>query len=189
MQAIPVRSGLRIHNTPGLGSMGFGLPAAIGAAAAAPEKRVVTVIGDGGLQHNIQELETLHRLNYNIKLFVLNNNGYGSIVNMQRGRFDGHFVASTPESGLTLPDLKKIANAYGLPYVKIASPQGLREQVEKVLSMSGSVVCEVMIDPSIPSAPRLASRALPDGRMVSEPMENLAPFLPEEELKEILNAE
>lgn len=189
MQAIPVQQGVRIHNTPGLGSMGFGLPAAIGAAAAAPEKRVVTVIGDGGLQHNIQELETLRRLNYNIKLFVLNNNGYGSIVNMQRGRFDGHFVASTPESGLTLPDLEKIANAYGLPYVKISVPAALKEQVQKIFAMSGSVVCEVMIDPAIPSAPRLASRALPDGRMVSEPMENLAPFLPSEELSEILNAE
>jgi acetolactate synthase-1/2/3 large subunit len=108
---------------------------------------------------------------------------------MQRGRFDGHFVASTPESGLTLPDLEKISNAYGLPYVKISTPAALMEQVKKVFAMPGSVVCEVMIDPAIPSAPRLASRALPDGRMVSEPMENLAPFLPEEELAEILNAE
>ena len=186
MQAIPVRRGLRIHNTPGLGSMGFGLPAAIGAAAASPDRRIVTVIGDGGLQHNIQELETLHRLNCNVKLFVLNNNGYGSIVNMQKGRFAGHFVASTPESGLTLPDLERVADAYRLPFVRISTPKELKRQVERILAMPGSVVCEVMIDPDVPSAPRLASQALPDGRMVSRPMEELAPFLPPEELAENL---
>lgn len=185
MQAIPVRKGVRIHNTPGLGSMGFGLPACIGGAVASG-KRTVCVIGDGGLQHNIQELETLHRLNLNIKLFVLNNNGYGSIYNMQKGRFAGHFVACHPESGLTLPELRRIAEAYRLQYVKIEHPRELKKQVEKILAMPGSVICEVMLDPAIPSAPRLASQALPDGRMVSKPMEDLAPFLPPEELAEIL---
>lgn len=185
MQAIPVRKGIRIHNTPGLGSMGFGLPACIGGAVASG-KRTVCVIGDGGLQHNIQELETLHRLNLNIKLFVLNNNGYGSIYNMQKGRFAGHFVACHPQSGLTLPELSRIADAYCLPYVKIEHPRELKKQVEKILAMPGSVICEVMQDPTIPSAPRLASQALPDGRMVSKPMEDLAPFLSREELAEIL---
>ena len=185
MQAIPVRKGIRIHNTPGLGSMGFGLPACIGGAVASG-KRTVCVIGDGGLQHNIQELETLHRLNLNIKLFVLNNNGYGSIYNMQKGRFAGHFVACNPESGLTLPELSRIADAYRLPYVKIEHPRELKKQVEKILAMPGSVICEVMLDPTIPSAPRLASEALPDGRMVSKPMEDLAPFLSREELAENL---
>ena len=185
MQAIPVRKGIRIHNTPGLGSMGFGLPACIGGAVASG-KRTVCVIGDGGLQHNIQELETLHRLNLNIKLFVLNNNGYGSIYNMQKGRFAGHFVACHPESGLTLPELRRIADAYRLQYVKIEHPRELKKQVEKILAMPGSVICEVMLDSAIPSAPRLASEALPDGRMVSKPMEDLAPFLSREELAENL---
>ena len=185
MQAIPVRKGVRIHNTPGLGSMGFGLPACIGGAVASG-KRTVCVIGDGGLQHNIQELETLHRLNLNIKLFVLNNNGYGSIYNMQKGRFAGHFVACHPESGLTLPELSRIADAYRLPFVRIEHPRDLKKQVEKILAMPGSVVCEVMLDPTVPSAPRLASEALPDGRMVSKPIEDLAPFLSREELAEIL---
>lgn len=185
MQAIPVRKGVRIHNTPGLGSMGFGLPACIGGAVASG-KRTICVIGDGGLQHNIQELETLHRLNLNIKLFVLNNNGYGSIYNMQKGRFSGHFVACHPESGLTLPELSRIADAYRLPYVKIEHPRELKKQVEKILAMPGSVICEVMLDPMIPSAPRLASQALPDGRMVSKPMEDLTPFLSPEELADIL---
>ncbi len=185
MQAIPVRKGLRVHNTPGLGSMGFGLPASIGGCIASG-RRTVCVIGDGGLQHNIQELETLHRLDLPIKLFVLNNNGYGSIYNMQKGRFAGHFVACHPESGLTLPDLKRIAGAYRLKYMKIESPLRLEEQVRAVLKRKGTVVCEVMLDPNVPSEPRLTSEALPDGRMVSKPMEDLAPFLPREELKSIL---
>ena len=185
MQAIPVRKGIRIHNTPGLGSMGFGLPACIGGAAASG-KRTVCVIGDGGLQHNIQELETLHRLNWNIKIFVLNNNGYGSIYNMQKGRFAGHFVACHPESGLTLPDLEKITHAYGLTFCRISKPADLEKQVWKILEMPGTVICEVMLDPNVPSAPRLASEVLPNGKMVSKPMEDLAPFLPAEELEEIM---
>ncbi len=183
MQAVKVKDGLRIHNTPGLGSMGFGLPAVIGGCLASGGKRTVGIVGDGGLQHNIQELETLHRLNLPIKFFVLNNNGYGSIYHMQKGRFDGHLVACNPESGLTLPDLERVASAYRLDYVRIASPRGLTEQVREVLERPGTVICEVMTDPNVPSAPRLASEALPDGRMVSKPMEDLFPFLSREELE------
>ncbi|WP_294502342.1 thiamine pyrophosphate-binding protein [uncultured Victivallis sp.] len=187
MQAVKVKSGVRIHNTPGLGSMGFGLPATLGGCLASGRKRTVGIVGDGGLQHNIQELETLHRLNLPVKLFVLNNNGYGSIYNMQNGRFAGHLVACNPASGLTLPDLERIAKAYQLDFVRIASPKELDSQVRAVLERPGAVICEVMTDPSVPSAPRLASEALPDGRMVSKPMEDLAPFLSREELAENLS--
>ena len=185
MQAIQVRDGLRIHNTPGLGSMGFGLPASIGGAIASG-KRTVCIIGDGGLQHNIQELETMHRLQLDIKLFVFNNNGYGSIRNMQKGRFDGHYVACNPDSGLTLPDLQRIASAYQLPYVKIANPIKLEIQLRDVLDIKGPVICEVMLDPEVGTSPRLASEVLPDGRMRSKPMEELAPSLPADELAVIL---
>ncbi len=184
MQAIRVRKGLRIHNTPGLGSMGFGLPAAIGACAVSG-KHTTGIIGDGGLQHNIQELQTLSRLKLPLTLFILNNNGYGSIYNMQKGRFDGNFVACHPESGLTLPKLEKIANAYELTYTCIDSPRDLAGQLAKILAMPGPVICEVMLDTSVGSAPRLASETLPDGSIRSKPMEDLAPFLP----PEILSAE
>ncbi|MDD4098752.1 MAG: thiamine pyrophosphate-binding protein [Lentisphaeria bacterium] len=188
MQAIRVKAGLRVHNTPGLGSMGFGLPAAIGSAVASG-RRTVGVIGDGGLQHNIQELETLHRLNPPVKLFILNNNGYGSIVAMQKARFNGRLVACNPQSGLTLPDLQAVANAYQLPYHRIESPVGLDRRVGAVLDAPGAVLCEVMTDPDVPSAPRLASEMLPDGRMVSKPMEDLAPFLPRDEYERNLHPE
>ncbi|MBR2372855.1 MAG: thiamine pyrophosphate-binding protein [Lentisphaeria bacterium] len=184
MQAIPVKKGVRIHNTPGLGSMGFGLPALIGGCIASGKKLTVGLIGDGGIMHNIQEFETLHRLDLPIKLFVLNNNGYGSIRNMQRGRFEGHFVACDPDSGLTLPDFKKLCAGFELQYTSISSPADLKNQVKKVFSTPGTVICEVFLDQSIGTAPHLSSKALPDGGMVSLPMENLAPFLPEDEFAE-----
>ncbi|MDO5579511.1 MAG: thiamine pyrophosphate-binding protein [Planctomycetia bacterium] len=186
MQAIKVKSGLRIQNTPGLGSMGFGLPAVIGASLASG-KKTVGIVGDGGLQHNIQELQTLKNLDLPIKLFVLNNGGYGSIVNMQRARFQGNYVACNEQSGLHLPDLERLANAYRLPFIRISSPKDLADQVRRVLEKPGTVLCEVVSDPDIPSAPRLITDTLPDGRMVSRPMQDLAPSIPEEEFRDISN--
>ena len=184
MQAIPVKDGVRIHNTPGLGSMGFGLPALIGGCIGSGKKLTVGLVGDGGVMHNIQEFETLRRLDLPIKLFILNNNGYGSIRNMQKGRFNGHLVACDPSSGLTLPDFRKLCAGFGLKYTRIDSPRALREQVRGVLDMPGTVICEVLTDPDVGTAPHLSSKALPDGGMVSMPMENLAPFLPEAEFEE-----
>jgi acetolactate synthase-1/2/3 large subunit len=184
MQAIPVKNGVRIHNTPGLGSMGFGLPALIGGCIASGKKRTIGIIGDGGIMHNIQELQTLHRLDLPIKLFVLNNDGYGSIRNMQRGRFNGHFVACDPASGMSIPDFKKLCYGFDLQYCRIEKPQALAEQVKAVLETPGTVICEVMLDINVGTAPHLSSKALPDGGMVSMPMENLAPFLPDAEFEE-----
>ncbi|MBR2872253.1 MAG: thiamine pyrophosphate-binding protein [Lentisphaeria bacterium] len=184
MQAVPVKEGVRIHNTPGLGSMGFGLPALIGGCIASGKKRTIGLIGDGGIMHNIQEFETLRRLNLPIKLFVLNNNGYGSIRNMQKGRFEGHFVACDPSSGLTLPGFKKLCAGFELQYTQISSPKALDSQIKAVFDMPGTVICEVILDQSIGTAPHLSSKALPGGGMVSLPMENLAPFLPEDEFRE-----
>ena len=184
MQAIPVRAGVRIHNTPGLGSMGFGLPALIGGCIASGKKRTVGIIGDGGIMHNIQELQTLHRLKLPIKLFVLNNDGYGSIRNMQKGRFNGHFVACDPASNMSIPDFERLCYGFDLQYRRIEKPQDLAGQVKDVLEMPGTVICEVMLDLNVGTAPHLSSKALPDGGMVSMPMENLAPFLPEAEFEE-----
>ena len=184
MQAVPVKDGVRIHNTPGLGSMGFGLPALIGGCIGSGKKLTVGLVGDGGVMHNIQEFETLRRLDLPIKLFILNNNGYGSIRNMQKGRFGGHLVACDPSSGLTLPDFKKLCAGFALEYTRIDSPWNLTEQVKEVFARPGTVICEVMIDPEVGTNPHLSSRALPDGGMVSMPMENLAPFLPEAEFEE-----
>jgi acetolactate synthase-1/2/3 large subunit len=187
LQAMKLKHGQRLQNTPGLGSMGFGLPASIGACIASGGKITVGIIGDGGLQHNIQELETLKRLNLPIKIFILNNNGYGSIYNMQKNRFNGNLVACNPESGLTLPDTCKVAQAYGLNTCRIENQLDLKQQIQKVLDIPGTVICDVCVDATVQTAPRLSSKVLPDGQMESLPMEDLWPFLEREEFNSIMS--
>lgn len=184
MQAFKVKKGQRIFNTPGLGSMGFGLPASIGACLASGKRRTISIIGDGGLQHNIQELETLKRLALPIKLFILNNNGYASIRNTHNKIFNGRLVCCDPSSGLTLPDTCKVASAYGLKTIRISNQENLKEDVLNVLEMAGTVVCEVIIDPDLQTAPKMSSIAKPDGSMMSKPLEDLWPFLDRKEFNE-----
>ena len=161
--------------------MGFGLPASIGACLASGKKRTICVIGDGGLQHNIQEFETLKRLNLPIKLFILNNNGYASIRNTHKRIFNGRLVCCDPSSGLTLPDTCKVASAYGLPVVKISNQENLKNKISDVLEMAGPVVCELMIDPDLQTAPKASSIVKPDGSIQSKPLEDLWPFLERDE--------
>ncbi len=187
LQAFKLKRGQRMQNTPGLGSMGFGLPASFGACLASGGKPTVSIIGDGGLQHNIQELETLRRLDLPIKIFILNTNGYGSILNMQNNRFDGNLVACNPASGLTLPDTCKVAAAYGLKTCRIESQESLKAKVLEVLETPGTVICDVMVDPEVQTAPRLSSKVLENGQMASLPMEDLWPFLDREELEAIMS--
>ncbi len=115
MQAFRVRGNMRVFNAQGLGSMGFGIPASLGGCLASGRRRTVCLEGDGGFQMNLQELETVRRLNLPIKFFVLNNGGYASIRATQEHYFAGRLVASSPASGLTLPDTQKLAQAYGIP--------------------------------------------------------------------------
>jgi len=180
MQTIRVKKGLRILNTPGLGSMGFGLPAGIGACVASG-KKTISIIGDGGLQHNIQELETVKCLNIPFKLFILNNNGYGSIRMMQNRHFKGRLVSCDPSSGLTLPRLKKVAKAYDIKYMKITKNTSLKSGIKKTLSGNKPVICEVFVDPMQETIPRVSSKVMPDGKIVSMPMEDLYPFLDRQE--------
>ena len=183
-QAFRIKKGQRMINSPGLGSMGYGLPQSIGVCLASGRKRTVCIIGDGGLQHNIQELETLKRLNLPVKLFILNNNGYAAIRNTHTRFFEGRLVCCDPSSGLTLPDTCKVASAYGLKAVRISDQRNLKEEVANVLNMEGPVVCDVLIDPDVQMAPKLSSSARPDGTMVSKPLEELWPFLDREEFVE-----
>ncbi|MDY6879102.1 MAG: thiamine pyrophosphate-binding protein [Thermodesulfobacteriota bacterium] len=176
-QAYRVKEGQRLLNTPGLGAMGFGLPASIGACLASGKRRTISIIGDGGLQHNIQELETLSRLQLPIKIFILNNSGYGSIKAMQENHFDGRYVCCNSQSGLTLPDICSVARAYGLKTTRIKSQKNLNEKVAEVIETKGTIICDLLVDPDIPTSPRVSSHVLPDGRIISKPMEDLWPFL------------
>ena len=175
--------GQRMFHNRGTGSMGFGLPASIGACIGSDFRRTICVDGDGGFQMNIQELETVRRLNLPIKFFVINNDGYASIRSSQASYFN-RLVCADPTSGLTLPDIKKVSTAYGLTTFQIEGTSELRKKINLVLETPGPVVCEVIVRSDEPRIPRLASYRKPDGSMVSRPIEDLFPFLDRQEFKE-----
>lgn len=174
--AFRVKAGQRVFHARGLGAMGFGLPASIGACVASGRKRTISVDGDGGFQLNIQELETVSRLNLPIKFFVINNQGYASIRASQRNYF-GRLVGADVTSGLTLPDITRVAAAYDIATARIASVTDLRQQIRRVLETPGPIVCDVVVTPDEIRAPRLSSAQRSDGSMVSKPLEDLWPFL------------
>jgi acetolactate synthase-1/2/3 large subunit len=172
--------GQRLFLTTGLGAMGNGLPAVVGACLAHGRRRTIGVDGDGGLQLNIQELQTIARLRLPIKLFVLNNDGYASIRTSQ-SRYFGRLAGADATSGVTLPELRSVVEAYGLPHARIDTDRGLVSRVRALLDAPGPLVIEVMTPREEPRAPSLSSMRKPDGSMVSKPLEDLWPFLPREE--------
>lgn len=179
-QAGKIKMGQRLFSNSGSASMGYDLPASIGAAVAGEGRQVICLAGDGSLQLNIQELQTVIHYRLPLKIFVLNNNGYLSIRTSQKGFFGG-VVGEGPESDVTFPDFIKLAQAYGFQTQRLDSADfesGLRE----VLSADGPMLCEVMLDPAQGFEPRQSSRPLPDGRIVSAPLEDMFPFLERDEL-------
>jgi acetolactate synthase-1/2/3 large subunit len=160
--------------------MGFGLPGAIGACVANSRKKTICISGDGGLQMNIQELQTMVHYNLPIILFVLNNRGYLTIKLMQQNHF-GRYVGSDPDSGLSCPDIVKVANAYGIKAERIKDQKELHEKIDRVLAEPGPFVCEIVMPENQPLIPRLSSLKKPDGTIVSKPLEDLYPFLSREE--------
>ncbi len=185
-QAVPVVKGMRFINTHGLGAMGFGVPAALGACLASDGRRTVCLDGDGGFVMNAQELAVIGRLNLPVKIFVLNNAGYGSIRATQINYFERRFVACDEASGLWLPDVQKTAEACGVAFRRITSQENLREQVAAILETDGPVVCDVLMAPDQFTQPKVSSKQQPDGRMVTMPMEDLWPFLDRAEFDAIM---
>jgi acetolactate synthase-1/2/3 large subunit len=178
--AAKLKEGQRLFLTTALGAMGNGLPGLIGACLANGRRRTISVDGDGGLQLNIQELETARRLALPIKLFVLNNEGYASIRTSQ-SRYFGRLAGADATSGVTLPPLRRVVEAYGLPYTRIDTDRGLVDRVRELLDSPGPVVVEVMTPREEPRAPSLSSMRKADGSMMSKPLEDLWPFLPRDE--------
>lgn len=175
-QAFRLKEGQKMKNAAGLGSMGFGLPYAIGSCIANHGQRTVLINGDGAFQLNIQELETVRRLNLPIKMFVWCNNGYASIRNMQTGNF-GRCVGSGPESGYTVPDVTKIAAAYGLPVFRIRDHEELERTLDRVFDMDGPCLCAVHTVPEETVSPRVKAVPQPDGSMKPGTLENMWPFV------------
>jgi acetolactate synthase-1/2/3 large subunit len=181
-QAMRVKKGQKIKNAAGLGAMGFGLPYAIGACIANNHHRTIVINGDGAFQLNIQELETVKRLKLPIKMFILDNGGYGSIMATQRNMFNGFYVGSEPGSGLTLPDVCALADAYGIRHERAANHQELPDAIARTLSGSDPALCRVGVSLAHVTAPRVQAMKTPEGGMVSKPLEDMWPYLPPEEL-------
>lgn len=186
IHAFQVKQGQRVIATKGLSSMGYGLPAAIGAAIAYPGQKIVTDIGDGGFVMNIQELAVVKHLNLPIKIFVLNNHGYATIVSTQTNVFKGHFVGCDCDSNLATTDIKAVAEAYGIKTFSISNNLEIENVVAEALSFDGPVLCDVNLSIRQPIQPRQASFKNEKGQMQSKPLEDMKPFLDSEEIVAIL---
>jgi acetolactate synthase-1/2/3 large subunit len=181
-QTAKLKKGQRLWTNSGCASMGYDLPAAIGVANAAPGKQIVCLAGDGSIMMNLQELQTIAGYNLPIKIFILNNNGYSSIFQTHRNFFNGVEVGAGPKSGVSFPSFEKLARGFEIEYMSCASHHDMPVTIEAVMLTDGPVICEVLLDPDQPFAPKLGAKQHPDGRITSPPLEDLSPFLSREEL-------
>lgn len=180
-QTMKIRNGQRLISNSGSASMGYDLPAAVGAAIARNGGRVICLAGDGSLQLNIQELQTVKHHELPIKLFVLNNGGYLSIRQTQ-SNFFGRQVGSGPSSGVSFPDFVKVGCAYGIASMRVDRIADM-PRVQAALDQPGPAVIEVMLDPAQEFEPRTKSKQLPDGKIVTPPLEDMYPFLDAAEME------
>ncbi len=184
-QAYVIQKGSRMANNSAIASMGYGLPAAIGTCIGGGTRETICLEGDGSIMMNLQELQTILTNNLPIKIFLINNNGYHSIRITQTNIFGHHTkVGIGPESGdLTFPEFKKIAEAFGYRYFCAHSNAEMKKVVDEVLALEGPVFTEIFTDTVQVWEPKSGARKNPDGSLFSPPLEDLAPFLPREELK------
>lgn len=181
-QGARIRAGQRLFSNSGCASMGYDLPASIGASLARNRQRVICIAGDGSIQMNLQELQTILTHQLPIKIFVLNNQGYHSIRQTQQNYFSDNIVGCGTESGLQFPSMERLAGAYGYPFVRCATHPELKKSIEDTLKSPGPRICEIVLDLSQQFAPKLASRRLEDGTMASSALEDMSPFLDRDEL-------
>ena len=179
------KEGQKTVSSMGFGSMGFALPSAVGAWFAGEGKRVIMLEGDGSLQLNLQELQTVVHHNINAKMFIFHNAGYAAITTMQDRNFDGFHVGSDGESGLSMPDLQKIAGAYGIPYCRIDRNEQIDEKIEQTLNCAGPAICEFIGSIAYDEIPKCISYLDEAGLRVSAKLENPFPFLSQQEMEKI----
>lgn len=180
-QTAIIKEKTRLFTNSGCASMGYGFPAAMGVCVAANNGRVICIDGDGSFQMNIQELQTVVQNRMNIKILILNNDGYHSIRQTQTNLFKPPLVGVSAGNGVSFPNLEKLAYAYDLPYVRIDSLANADAGIEKMLKTQGPILVEAVVDPSQNFEPKLSSKVLPDGRIVSAELDDMFPFLPREE--------
>lgn len=180
-QAFHVKKGQRLFTNSGCAAMGYGFPAAIGCSVANGKKRTVCIDGDGSFQMNIQELQTVIYNHLNLKIIYLNNNGYHSIRQTQTNLFAPPLVGVCDGNGLSFPEMERICWAYGIPYVKADNIDTVHKAIQDFLNIEGPAFLEAILDPSQNFEPKLSSQRLPDGTIVSPPIDDMFPFLPREE--------
>lgn len=189
-QAAKLQLGQRLYTNSGNASMGYDLPAAIGASIARGSERVICLAGDGSLMMNLQELQTVVGYQLPIKLIILNNAGYHSIRQTQEAYFADSLIGIGPDTGVSLPDFCRLANGFGLVAKRCESPRDVGASLRWLLDEEpGAAVLEVMLDINQTFSPKLASRKLPDGTMVSPSLEDMAPFLPRDEFESLMRME
>ncbi len=181
--AFRTKEGQRVFSTSGLGSMGYGLPAAIGGSTGIGGGECICIESDGSLMMNLQELATLKAQNLPIKLFIINNAGYASIRNTQRNYFEGRHMGTGPEAGLFIPSFSRVAEAMGLAAIEVRSRNELRSGIAEALSMKGSVICEIHTTRYEALLPKAMAVPQADGSMLSMPIEDMTPLLPRDVLR------
>ncbi len=189
-QTAKIKKDQRLFTNSGCAAMGYGFPAALGAAVARRSfedgRRVICLDGDGSFMMNIQELQTVRYNNLNIKIVLLNNNGYHSIRQTQHNLFAPHpLIGVCDGNGLSFPDFEKVAAAFEIDYVRIDSEDGMAEKLEKALSSDGPVMIEAVVDEAQNFAPKLSSKVHPDGTITSAANDDMFPFLPKEEYESV----
>ncbi len=173
----------RLWTNSGCATMGYDIPAAIGACIASGNKSTVCIAGDGSIMMNLQELQTIIGNNLPIKIFVLNNNGYVSIFQTHRNFFNGVEVGGGPTSGVSFPKFENLSKAFGFPYKKAENHDQMKDVIKATLDENGPAICELIIDENQNFAPKLGAKQHPDGRITSPALEDLSPFLSKDELK------
>jgi acetolactate synthase-1/2/3 large subunit len=186
MQSLQMNGKARLFTSSACCSMGFGLPGAIGAYFADPSKNIILIAGDGGLQMNIQELQTVIHNKIPLKIFLLNNNGYLAISLMQDNLFKGKHIGSTPDSGISNPNFIKLAEAYGFKTYTLTNNTELENQIDEILNTTGPVLCEIMMIENQLLIPRVQSSKDKNGKIISNSLENMFPYLSNDEMKEIM---
>jgi len=187
-QAAEIKLGQRLWSNSGSASMGYDLPAAIGACIGSERKQIICLAGEGSIMMNLQELQTISSMSLPIKVFVINNGGYLSIFQSQRN-FGGVEVGASVESGVSFPDFSKLASSFGMKYKKISDPKKISNEIEVFLDAKGPAICEVIVDSNQNFSPKLSAKQLPDGTIISPSLEDMSPFLSKDELeKNMINS-
>ncbi len=183
-QALPIKKDQRLFSNSGSAPMGYDLPAAIGCSIANGKRSVVCMAGDGSIQMNLQELQTIVHHRLPIKIFLLNNGGYHSIRQTQSNFFGPPLVGCDPSSGVSFPDMERIAYAYRIPFLRCMNHSEMDLCLTTALAAAGPFLCEVMTPADQPFAPKVASKRLAGGKMFSRPLEDLYPFLDRDEFRQ-----